>query len=172
MWRGWLAIALACCVSSSGSAPAAEDTHAEIGFLTCTIGGPAESPPAGDATMGGQARDLLCAFNPARSSNQETYVGMLQSVGDQDELLARGVLMWLVKATAATALSPGLLEQTYAVETAGTASAASPLIGETNRAIVLQSMNEKEGAATAGKQAQPRAGLILNVVLKLRSASA
>ena len=119
--------------------PASAQELAEIGHLTCSLAEQSGSPET-EAGIG-QARDMLCTFQPATRGAEETYTGTLQSAGDERPF-DKGVLMWTVKGPAATELQPGLLQQSFMVDAAAAANQIAPLIGEKSP-IVLQAAKKE-----------------------------
>jgi Protein of unknown function (DUF992) len=136
----------------------------ELGVLTCGLA------VATDASPASQGRDVLCHFRLGRHGSEETYAGTMQGVGQTEALYRRGVVMLAVKAPAATSVRPGMLQQAYSAGEASPASAAAPLIGETNSMIVLQPLTEEEGRVAVGKMRSD--AIIIMVELKLRSSPA
>jgi hypothetical protein len=146
-------------------ASAAEEL-ADIGNLTCSLAAQSSSP---DTEAGiGQSRDMLCTFKPVARGAEETYTGTLQSAGDEAPF-NKGVLMWTVKAPSDTPMSPGLLQQSFAVDAATAASQTAPLVGD-KTPIVLQ-VAEKDPQTTSATDSKPTT-VIISVVLKLKSSPA
>lgn len=153
------------------SSALAQEVRTEIGLLTCSVaesGG--EAPAEGEQAPMGQGWDLLCSFRPSRNSPEEVYTGTLQTVGEQQQLAARGVMMWVVKGTTGPEPSPGQLQQTYSADVAGPPTQAAMLVGDADRTIALQSLAETGAAPSAGRGR--RSSMILTVDLKLRSSPA
>lgn len=165
MWRTSLA---AMAMLLWAAAAAAEKVDNEVGILTCTLADRGETP-AGDPRAGGQLRDALCTFK-LKSGAEETYVGRIEGVSITADRQA--ALLWLVKMSLDAAAEPGLLQQSYAAEPSKPADQKPPLIGETNAAIVLHFMADKdEGSASAAQKPGPSGFVILSVELKLKSTS-
>jgi hypothetical protein len=147
--------------------PASAQELAEIGNLTCSLAEQSGSP---DTEAGvGQARDMLCTFKPAARGAEETYTGTLQSAGDERPL-DKGVLMWTVKAPAATELQPGLLQQSFTVDAGAGANQVAPLIGERSP-VVLQAAKKEMQQVPEAESAKPTT-VIISIVLKLKSSQA
>src|SRR5262245_7038176 len=141
---------------------------AEIGNLTCSLAEQSGSP---DTEGGiGQARDMLCTFKPAPRGAEETYTGTLQSAGDERPF-GKGVLMWTVKAPAATEIQPGLLQQSFTVDAGVAANQIAPLIGEKSP-IVLQAAKKEMQQATPNTESAKPTTVIISIVLKLKSSPA
>jgi len=163
--RGAPLLSLIVLVGASLSASAQE--LAEIGNLTCSLAEQSASP---DTEAGvGQARDMLCTFKPAQRGAEETYTGTLQSAGDERPL-DKGVLMWTVRAPAATELQPGLLQQSFTVDAATGANQIAPLVGEKSP-IVLQAAKKEMQQAPNTDSAKPTT-VIISIVLKLKTSPA
>jgi hypothetical protein len=145
---------------------AAQDLRFNIGFLTCDMAESAGPPTAQETLAAPQGRDMLCSFRAFAGGPEETYVGTIQSIGDVAEKRA---LIWIVKASSGTELSPGLLQQTYAADTVAPGQTSVPLVGDTNRSLVLQSMAETHVEAAKENEARVPAAVIAVVALKLRS---
>jgi hypothetical protein len=143
--------------------PPPDEALAELGILTCSLVGTEDAP-------GAQSRDMLCRFRPGRRGNEETYAGSVQSIGQARTLYRMGTLMLAVRGPASTKIVPGLLQQTYSAEGSPANAAAAPLIGKTNRAIILQPLLEEGGRVAAGKT-RPDA-TIITVELRLKSSPA
>jgi hypothetical protein len=151
----------------SGGPFASAQELAEIGNLTCSLAEQSGSP---DTEAGiGQARDMLCTFLPAAPGAEETYIGTLQSAGDERPL-EKGVLMWTVKGPAATEIQPGLLQQSFAVDTTAAANQAAPLIGE-KTPIVLQAAKKEMQQSPDTESTKPTT-VIISIVLKLKTSPA
>jgi Protein of unknown function (DUF992) len=158
-WIGLIAL----CVAP----PLAADELAEIGNLTCSV---AEQSGSANPELGiGQARELLCTFKPSMRGGEETYTGTLQSAGDERPF-DKGVLMWTVKAPAATKVQPGLLQQSFAADAATASNQIAPLIGE-KVPIMLQAAKKEMQQAPGTESAKPTT-VIISIVLKLKSTPA
>jgi hypothetical protein len=153
-------------VSGAEQKPATnpDDPMMVLGTLTCSLMG------AGDAASMGIGRDMICQFQPGQRGAEETYTGSVQGVGKPDLLFGRGAVLLSIKGPASTEMGPGILTQTYAVDAGASGGAPAPLIGETNKLIMLQPLTEQEGRVEAGKT-QPDA-VIIRVELTLRSTPA
>jgi hypothetical protein len=162
-----LALAGACCLlggpASGREGRPPREAPVTLGTLTCSLSEEANAGPAA------QRRDILCQFRAGSRGSEETYAGTLQSVGQAEALFGRGTVMLEIRGPASLSIVPGLLQQVYAAE-ASAVSAAAPLIGQTNNAIVLQPLTKEEGRVAAGKT-RPEAAIIM-VELKLISTPA
>src|SRR5262249_39538565 len=121
------------------SAVAAQQSQLEIGVLTCSLAESEDANSAGDKTSGTDVRRIVCVFRPANSGPEEVYQGAVQIIGQDHDLLAGRAIIWIVKGPT-TMRSPGMLQQTYAVDASAAPGHAPPLIGETNSSIILQAM--------------------------------
>jgi hypothetical protein len=137
-----------------------------VGTLTCGLGAESQASQANPAAQG---RDVVCRFRPGTHGAAETYVGKMQGVGKSRSLFAEGTVILAVKAPAATALAPGMLQQTYSTD-AAPRSAAPPLVGDRNKAVVLQPLRVEEGRVAKGRL-RPDAVIVL-VELKLQASPA
>jgi hypothetical protein len=139
-----------------------------LGFLTCTLAeGEAAAP--GDAIIASQKRDALCTFK-AKSGLEETYIGKFQGVSTTPA--HNKALMWVVKSASGSAAYPGLLQQTYTADPAKPADQKTPIIGEVNADIQLQTMaDENEGSASVSEKAPPRGFVVIGLELKLTSSA-
>jgi Protein of unknown function (DUF992) len=160
----WAGISGAAQVPITGQ-PGQEDPVTVLGTLTCSFTGETEGPAG--ASSGGTGRDVSCAFQPGQLGAEETYVGSVQGVGQTNLLFGRGAVILSVKGPTLTDFAPGLLTQRYAVDAATSGNALAPLVGESNKQIMLQPLAEEEGRVSKGKT-QPEAVLIV-VELKLQA---
>jgi hypothetical protein len=135
-----------------------------LGTLTCSLSDGA------DASQTAQVRDIVCRFRAGSLGSEEIYAGTMQSLGQAEALFGRGTVMLEVRGAATVVVAPGLLQQAYAADASAAVSAATPLIGETNPAIVLQPLTREEGRVAAGR-IRPEAAIIM-VELKLESTAA
>jgi Protein of unknown function (DUF992) len=151
---------------SLGAGTASADVA--LGVLTCTLAeGEAAAP--GDAPVASQKRDALCTFM-AKSGVEETYIGKFQGVTTTPS--HNKALMWVVKSASGSAAHPGLLQQTYTADPAKPADHKSPIIGEVNADIQLQTMaDENEGNASVSEKPPPRGFVVIGVELKLTSSA-
>jgi hypothetical protein len=171
---GGFAVAGACAwagVSGAAQVPITgpDDPMTVVGTLTCSLTAEAENA-SGDTTSMGLGREVQCSFQAGRLGPEEIYVGSVQGVGKTQVLFGRGAVILSVKAPASTNMAPGLLSQSYAVDAASGGNALAPLVGERNKAIMLQPLAEEEGRVAKGKS-QPDAVLIV-VELKLKASPA
>src|ERR1700694_3945463 len=115
--RWWLAAMLSVCLglgaALGGAAPV------EIGVLTCTLGRVVDTV-ASSQTAASEAREMVCSFKVSNGPG-DTYVGLVKAIGGVGALPEKAALLWSVRAPIGTAYAPGLLEQSYAVDT-GTAA--------------------------------------------------
>jgi hypothetical protein len=137
------------------------EAPATLGTLTCSLS------EQGNAGTAAQRRDILCQFRARGRGSVETYAGSLQAVGQVEGLFGRGTVMLEIRGPASLSIVPGVLQQVYAAEASAAVSAAAPLIGQTNNAIVLQPLTKEEGRVAAGK-ARPEAAIVI-IELKLKS---
>jgi hypothetical protein len=80
-------------------------------------------------------------------------------------------MIWVVKASPATPRSTGLLQQLYAADRSAPPPHPPPLIGETNNAIVLQTLADAQALNGTDKRSGAGAIIVL-VALKLLSSLA
>ena len=127
----------------------------EIGVLTCTLGRVVDTVASSQTAPAGEAREMVCSFKMSNGPG-ETYAGLVKAIGGVGALPEKAALLWSVRAPIGTAYAPGLLEQSYAVDTATPAGQVPALIGERNGAISLYTMADKqEGSASKEKQPPP-----------------
>ena len=162
---GLLAVVGVCLVASLGNAAqepltAPDNRVVELGTLTCSLMGGASDT----------GRDVRCVFRPGDRGPDETYVGTVQGIGQTKLLFGRGAVILEVKGPASTPLSPGLLAQRYAVDSAAGGNGLAPLVGERSKDIVLQPLAEEEGRVESGKsQAE---AVLISVELELEASPA
>jgi hypothetical protein len=151
------------------SSASAQEVRIDVGLLLC---GPAENTEveSGNDALSGELRKMLCVF---RSSNgpEEVYAGTYQTIGQDQLQLRNHAMIWVVKASPATQRSTGLLQQLYAAERSAPSPHPPPLIGETNSAIVLQTLADAQAVNGADKQSDAAATIVF-VALKLLSSLA
>jgi hypothetical protein len=135
---------------------AAEQSQLEIGVLTCSLAEGEDANNAGDVTSASEIRKMVCVFRPANSGPEEVYRGGVQIISQDNDLLAGRAIIWIVKGTPTTMRSPGMLQQTYAVDASAAPGHAPPLIGETNSSIILQAMADTPSLADTNKNRRPR----------------
>jgi hypothetical protein len=165
----WWIIALPFCI---GAAPDSGPRLAlEIGVLSCTLGHAIDPQMSDQAGAVSEAREMLCSFVPAHGGGEETYVGALKSINAGKMLPENVTLLWKVRAPVGTRPTPGLLEQTYAADTATPVDHAMPLLGERNHQIALHTMAENEEASKDHNQRHPRRFAITAIELKLKAAT-
>ena len=146
----------------------AHEARVDIGLLTCNIVQISETGGTGEAPAA-EGRELLCTFTPTASRPEETYIGSVQSIGSDNELSAGRAMIWIVLAPSEVDMTPGLLQQVYAADSAAALRQAPPLLGQTNGSIVLQDLTDaKQLGAAAGRQ-DDLASTIVLLVLILRT---
>ena len=146
----------------------AHEARVDIGLLTCHIVQISETGRTGEAPAP-EGRELLCTFTPTASRPEETYSGSVQSIGSDNELSAGRAMIWIVLAPSEVDMTPGLLQQVYAADSAAALRQAPPLLGQTNGSIVLQDLTDaKQLGAAAGRQ-DDLASTIVVLVLRLRT---
>jgi uncharacterized protein DUF992 len=146
----------------------AHEARVDIGLLTCNIVQITETGATGEA-LAPDGRELLCTFTPTASRPEETYSGSVQSIGSDNELSAGRAMIWIVLAPSEVDMTPGLLQQVYAADSAAALRQAPPLLGQTNGSIVLQDLTDaKQLGAAAGRQ-DDLASTIVLLVLRLRT---
>jgi hypothetical protein len=139
-----------------------------LGVLTCTIA-EGEAAAASETAVASQKRDALCTFK-AKSGVEETYIGKLQGVSTTPS--RNKALMWVVRSASGSAAHPGLLQQSYATDPAKPADQKSPIVGELNADIQLQTMaDENEGSASVSEKPPPRGFVVIGLELKLTSSA-
>ena len=129
-----------------------------LGFLTCSLPEVVENQEETVAGPRRQTRDMLCAFKP-----EETYSGTFQSVGRDQRGSVSWVMIWHVKGIRSMLGTPGFLQQIYFVDPAAAPGRATPLIGETNSSIVLETLAEDQ-EQTGANERRP----IISVLVALR----
>jgi hypothetical protein len=80
-------------------------------------------------------------------------------------------MIWVVKVSPATRRSIGLLQQLYAADRSARTTHPPLLIGQTNSAIVLQTLADAEALTGADKRSSAAATVVL-IALKLLSSAA
>jgi len=99
---------------------------------------------------------MVCSFKAAKDGPEETYAGIVKAIGVVGALPEKIALLWSVRAPMGTAVTPGLLQQSYAADTGTPVGQVPPLIGERNGNISLLTMTEKqEGSASKDKPTPP-----------------
>jgi hypothetical protein len=155
-------------VSLSHVGALAHEARVDIGLLICNIVQISETGGTGEAPAP-EGRELLCTFTPTASRPEETYIGSAQSIGSDNELSAGRAMIWIVLAPSEVDMTPGLLQQVYAADSAAALRQAPPLLGQTNGSIVLQDLTDaKQLGAAAGRQ-DDLASTIVQLVLRLRT---
>jgi hypothetical protein len=141
----------------------------EIGVLTCTIDHVVDATAPDQKSAANEAREMVCSFTAPRAP-EETYAGLVKAIGGTGALPENRALLWSVRAPVGTVYTPGLLQQTYAVDATTPSGQTPPLIGERNGSISLFTMAEKqEGSASKEKQPAPDF-VIADVELVLKAA--
>src|SRR5262245_43833102 len=103
----------------------AEQPHANLGVLTCTVVKPAQEA----------GYKMTCGFKPAGTGVEEKYSGTIRESG-QDIAAAKVVFIWLVMGPADEKMRAGILAQRYVK---GVAASGQPplLVGENDPRIAL-----------------------------------
>jgi hypothetical protein len=153
--RWWLPVVVPMCLGF-GSAPGSTPLI-ELGVLSCTLGHAVDTVASAQTSAASEAREMVCAFTPARNGPEETYAGIVKAIGGVGALPEKVALLWSVKAPMGTAVTSGLLQQSYAADTGTPAGQPAPLIGERNSDITLQTMADtQEGSASKDKLTPPQ----------------
>jgi len=134
-----------------------------LGFLTCSLSEVAENQEETVAGPLRETRAMLCTFKPGDGGPEETYTGTFQSVGRDQRGSVNWVMIWHVKGTRSMLRTPGFLQQIYFVDPAAAPGRGTPLIGETNSSIVLETLAENQ-EQTGADERQP----IISVLVALR----
>jgi len=141
-----------------------------LGVLSCTVGAVLDTRTAAETTAASETREMVCAFKMGRSGAEESYGAVVKSVTAMGRLPERLTLLFLVKGSFSTRLTPGLLQQTYALDPSAAHPATAALGGERNADISLQPLTEREpGSAAQERDATPRY-VITAVELVLKTA--
>ena len=165
--RSSVAIVSAMCWYTSAACGAPNSI--EIGVLTCTIGHVVDAAAPDQKSAANEAREMICSFRAPRAAG-ETYAGLVKAIRGTGALRENGALLWSVRAPVGTMYTPGLLQQTYAVDATTPSGQTPPLIGERNGSISLFTMAEKqEGSASKEKQPAPEF-VVADVELVLKAA--
>jgi hypothetical protein len=165
--RWWLPVVVPMCL---GFGSAASSTPLiEIGVLACTLGHPVDTVTSAQTSAASEAREMVCAFKPARNGPEETYAGIVKVIGGVGTLPEKITLLWSVRAPMGTAITPGLFQQGYVADTGTPAGQPAPLIGERNSDISLQTMADaQEGSASKDKPTSPQFIVaVVDLVLKV-----
>jgi len=164
MLKRWLSVIAVLALAYSSAS--AQEARVDFGLLSCGLGerGAETKVEAGSDALTGEPREMLCLFRPSNSGPEEVYAGAFQTIGQNREPLQDRAMIWVVKASPATQRSTGLLQQVYAADRSAPPPHPPPLIGETNNAIVLQTLAD----AQTDKQSDASAIIVL-VTLKLLS---
>ena len=118
----------------------AQESRADIGLLICGPGEDAEVESGSDA-LTCEPRKMLCVFKPSNNGPEEVRAGTFQTIGQGQELSHDQAMIWVVIASPATH-------------------------GETNNAIVLQTLADAQALKGTDKQSGAGAIIVL-VALKL-----
>ena len=167
MLKYWLSLIAVLALAYSSAW--AQEVRVDIGLLTCGPGESSEVESRDDA-LGGEPRKMLCVFRPSNGP-EEVYAGTYQTIGQDQVQLHNQAMIWVVKASLATQGSSGLLQQLYAADRSAPSPHPPPLIGETNSAIVLQTLADARALNGADRQSDTGATIVL-VDLKLLSSLA
>jgi hypothetical protein len=112
---------------------------------------------------------MLCVFKLNEGGTEETYTGTFQSISAERAPRVGLVMIWDVKATLAVTGVPGLLQQLYVMDAAAAPGRTSPLIGDTNHSVVLETIADDHHFHSEEKK-KPNTGTIsLLIVLRLRT---
>jgi Protein of unknown function (DUF992) len=152
--RWWLTVVVPMCLGF-GAAPSST-ALIEIGVLTCTLGHAIDTVASAQTPAASEAREMVCSFKAAKDGPEETYAGIVKAIGVVGALPEKVALLWSVRAPMGTAVTPGLLQQSYAADTGTPVGQVPPLIGERNGNISLLTMTEKqEGSGSKDKPTPP-----------------
>jgi hypothetical protein len=166
--RWLIVVALPFCV---GAMVPGSTLPTEIGVLSCTLGQLSDTPASDPLSVAGEPREALCSFKPGMNGPEEAYTGGLRSINAGGPLPQKVTLLWVVRVPVGTRPAPGLLQQTYAVDTATPAGQTAPLVGERNSEITLHTMAEKrEGSASKEKLETP-VFIVIAMELKLMTST-
>jgi hypothetical protein len=168
MIKRWLSVIAVLVLAYSLAS--AQESRVDIGLLICGLGEGAEIESGRDA-LTGEKKKMLCVFRPSNNGPEEVYAGAFQTIGQGQELSLDRAMIWVVKASPATQRSTGLLQQLYAADRAAPPPHPPPLIGETNNAIVLQTLADTQALSGTDKQSGADAIIVL-IALKLLSSLA
>jgi Protein of unknown function (DUF992) len=168
MLKHWLSVIAVLALAYSSAS--AQEARVDIGLLSCGPAEGAEVDSSSDA-LSGEPRKMLCVFKPSNNGPEEVYAGAFQTIGQGQELSHDQAMIWVVKASPATQRSTGLLQQLYAADRSAPPPHPPPLIGETNNAIALQTLDDAQALTGADKQSGAGAIIVL-VALKLLSSLA
>jgi hypothetical protein len=113
-----------------------------------------QKPEPNDA-LSGESRKMLCVFRPSNGP-EEVYAGTYPTIGQDQVQLHNQAMIWVVKASLATRRSTGLLQQLYAADRSAPSPHPPPLIGETNSAIVLQTLADAQLNSGSNPRRVPR----------------
>ena len=127
----------------------------ELGVLACTPGRVVDTVASAQNATTNEAVEVACSFKSPRGP-PETYAGLVKAIGGVGALPGKNALLWSVRVPAGTNSAPGLLQQSYVIDSATPTGQEPALIGERNSAIALQTLVEKQvGSATKEKQPPP-----------------
>jgi Protein of unknown function (DUF992) len=164
-WSLAIVSAMCWCTGAAWGAP----NSVEIGVLTCTIGHIVDTVAPDQKSAASEAREMVCSFR-ALGAPEETYAGLVKAIGGAGALPENKALLWSVRAPVGTVYTPGLLQQSYAVDATTPSGQTPPLIGERNGLISLFTMAEKqEGSASKENQPAPLF-VIADIELVLKAA--
>jgi uncharacterized protein DUF992 len=151
------------------SSATAQEARVDIGLLTCGLDEGANGESRGD-TIAGDPKKMLCVYRPSNSGPEEVYAGAFQTIGQEQQSTHDQAMIWVVRAPPTTQRSIGLLQQIYAADRAAPSTHPPPLIGETNSAIMLQTLADAQALNSVDKQSA--VAIIVLVSLKLLSSPA
>jgi hypothetical protein len=131
--------------------PVQAAVQTNIGTLTCTLVESNDQEAAAgsdrEKSAPSQSRIMLCSFKPSGTGPEEHYTGEIKSVGSNEALSGKLVLIWVVMGPDHVTFAPGLLQQTY-VGNGPASDRAKPkaptLIGESDESFALRPLNESE----------------------------
>ena len=117
-----------------GASPAAAQSGAQVGTLSCDVS-------AGIGMILSQKQTMTCLFKPAGGGMSEPYLGHIDTFGLALGAVNQGQLIWGVIASS-SGVPRGALSGTYsgvgAQATAGAGVGANVLVGGTGNAFSLQ----------------------------------
>ena len=164
--RLWLPTALTVLCFTLGTALAQRSPFV-VGSLTCQI----DPGTSTDTTEVGEGRDVLCHFRPGTRGPEETYIGTIHAVGQVKTVFGKGTIMLAVRSPIAGDATPGMLAQGYSAEATRAIGGSALLIGDKNKALLLQPILDTEGRVAAGKSNVPEAAII-GIELRLLASAA
>ena len=85
--RWWLPVVVPMCLGF-GSVPGST-ALVEIGVLACTLGHAVDTIASAQTSAASEAREMACAFKPARNGPEETYAGIVKAIGESEHCQRR-----------------------------------------------------------------------------------